>query len=165
MEQQLHWAIRVLLPTPLNLWTGEGDLTFDSVNYTGAGDLLAVNLIPLEAGIHERRASLELSVVSPAMRTALLDDPGPTKVEIRQIYSTDLGQNWTAVNRIFRGRLSNPRITSQLYSVDVVQRIVDIDRGRPLKWSDATQKRRSPGDRGFEMASQLEAGFDIRWPP
>ena len=182
---ELHFAVRVFFPTgnTLNFWTGNAPIFFNGqtfgdesigrgtlsppspVEFSAFGELISVSLLPLEAGLNESRATLQLAAVESRMRQLLLQDPGPAKCEIYQIYRQETGGAWSVVPRIFRGRLSNPKINRQTYSVDVVQRIADLDRGRPLKWSDQAQKARHPGDRGFEHAAQLAAGLDIRWPP
>lgn len=189
MAVQLHFLVSVSLNVSddgsgdvaadgvLRFWTGLDDIYFTANRYTrslapgatglrysGFGNVVRVGNLPLESGQNESRCVLELQANSRRAREIYINDPGPAATEIRQIWSND-GFNWTAIPRVFRGRLSNPRLTTNLYSVDVVQRIHDLDRDFPVKWSDQAQQAQYPNDRGFEMAAQLAAGFDIRWPP
>lgn len=161
---EAHWLVRAFVGDGIDLWSGEGDLVYDGVTYMGAGSLLNVRQLPLEAGYPERRARLTLGLEGVTDRSAFVVDPGPAKIEIRQIWRVGSGA-WNAVPRIFRGRISNPAINNQNYECDVALRIADIDRGNDRLWSDQSQQTRHQGDLGFQMMSRISEGLDLSWPP
>ena len=145
-------------------WSGEGQLVFDGNTYTGSH---FVTLSPAEAtvGAPRKRMTASFRVFSADLRAAVLQDPGPLPVEINWIYSTDQGQSWTRLPRKFVGRLSSPTIQNGIYTIEIETYGGDVDRGRPLKWSDEDQQDRAPGDKGLEYMRQLASGIDTRWPP
>ena len=153
--------------TDFNLWTGHGNVTLDSVVHTGIGDIISVSSLPVEVGSPEKRASITISAADAGVRAALVDDSGPVRLKIRMVMSTDGGATWSFVGNSYIGRLSNPRIQGESYTVDVSGRIDDIDRGRDFFWSDTAQKLRHPGDRGLEYAAETHESrqFKLRWPP
>ena len=145
-------------------WSGESDLTIGGETYQGRS---FISLSTAEASIDapRRRMTASFPAVDPALRAEFGQDPGPLVVEIRWIYSLDNGQTWLFVPRKFIGRLSSPIIREGVYTIEIETFGGDVDRGRPLRWSDEDQRRRFPGDRGMEYMRELEEGVVNRWPP
>ena len=145
-------------------WSGENDLTLNGVLYQGRS---FISLSTSEASLDapRRRMTASFPAVDGELRAMLMQDPGPLIVEIRWIYSLDHGQTWLFVPRKFIGRLSTPIIREGTYTIEIETYGGDIDRGRPLRWSDEDQQRRYPGDRGMEFMRALSEGIDTKWPP
>ena len=116
-------------------------------------------------GAPDRRLTASFPVTDAQLRQELLQDPGPLTVVIRSVYSSDGGLTWSIVPTKFVGRLSKPVIKGGLYTIEIETYGGDVDRGRPLKWSDEDQRARYPGDKGLEYMRQLASGIDTRWPP
>ena len=110
--------------------------------------------------------SASFAVPTPALRLAFMQDPGPLTVIIEWLVSLDQGLTWRKVPRKFVGRLSKPLIKDGIYTIEIETYGGDVDRGRPLKWSNEDQQARHPGDKGLEYVRQLSDGLrDQRWPP
>ena len=115
-------------------------------------------------GQPDRRLTASFPVTDPELRAALLVDPGPLEIVIRSVFSNDRGQSWSVVPNKLVGRLSRPVIKNGVYTIEIETHAGDVDRGRPLKWSDEDQRARYPGDRGLEYMRQLASGINTRWP-
>ena len=145
-------------------WSGEGDLTIGGEVYQG-NNFISLSTAEASLDAPRRRMTASFPAIDAALRAALMQDPGPLVVEIRWIYSLDHGQTWLFVPRKFVGRLSSPVIRAGTYTIEIETFGGDVDRGRPLRWSDEDQQRRFPGDRGMEYMRELSEGIDTKWPP
>ena len=167
MADQAHWLFE-FDDQSLLVWTGAGELTLAGKTYVGVGGLASVSPVAAEAGEPERRVAITLSAILPADRRLWLQDVGPKRVTLRQVYGRDDADGntvWRLVPRAYRGRLSAPRLQGGEYTIEIVSRIEDIDRGVPFFWSSSSQQRRHPGDLGFEHLETIGDGVEIRWPP
>ena len=164
-----HYLLTATYPGPapevFRLWTGLGPLTWAGEQYEGLGELLSVGLMESSMGEAEQRLTISISGIRPDLRARMLDDPGPVRVEVQLLVSQDGGSTWTLIPRRFRGVLQNPSLVEEVYSFDVVPRIIDTDRGRVQYWSHEDQQSRHPGDTGFRDLRQITDGVDLRWPP
>ncbi len=149
--------------TSYRFWTGEGDVTLNSQVYQGR-PFITLSAAETTLGAPDRRLTVSFPVTDRTLRQQLLQDPGPLTIKILSIYSTDRGQTWNIVPSLFVGRLSKPVIRDGVYSIEIETYGGDVDRGRPLKWSDEDQRARSSGDRGFEDVRALASGIETRWP-
>lgn len=173
----VHWLMTFPDHNPVyRFWSGEGDLSLDGHTWAGRSWVsLSAAENALDGPDKRMTVSLAVSTTSdePAereamrhLRTILMQDPGPLEVVIEWIFSRDHGQTWQRLPATFAGRLSNPVIRDGVYSIEIETWAGDVDRGRPLKWSDEDQRARAPGDRGLEYMRQLSEGIvDARWPP
>ena len=158
------WLAEFVGTTTL-LWSGDTELTLDGKTWA-PGHFITIRHAGNEIGTPARRTSATFSVTDPALRMAFLQDPGPVLVEVRFIYSADRGLTWAVAGGKHLGRLSSPVITNAAYTVEIETYRGDADRGRPVRWSHERQvKRGGEGDLAFEMASQLEAGIETKFPP
>lgn len=163
---QVAWLCS-FVNTTYRFWSGEGDLSFDSVTYTGAGQLIEISPAEVDLKSQNRRLTASLALNDdPAIRQAFMQDPGPLTVEVNWIYSEDNGKTWTRLPRKYVGRLSNPKFVNNVYQVELETYAGDVDRGRPRRWSDEDQRAYYPGDKGMEYMRELEQGIDkVLWPP
>lgn len=149
----------------INLWSGDEPLNFMGKVYS-PGHMISLANPTNEIGVPSRRMTANFSVADPALRASLLEDRGPLLVKARFISTVDNGATWTLTGNQFMGRLSNPRLSDGVYSVEIETYSGDVDRGRPVRWSHERQvKRGSGGDLAFEMSSKLASGLVRRWPP
>ena len=162
----VHWLAEFPTSTPIyRFWSGDEDLTLAGKTYQGRN---FISLSGAEASLDapNRRMTASFAVVTPELRQALMQDPGPLTVVIEWIHSTDHGQTWMRVPRKFVGRLSRPVIKDGVYTIEIETYGGDVDRGRPLKWWHEDQQARHPGDFGLSYMRQLSEGIaDARWPP
>ena len=147
-------------------WSGVGELTFSGQTWLGTGELIEVGALETSFEQQNRRMTVAVNMTDDStLRSAFLEDPGPLEVTVLWIYSKDNGLTWLQLPRQFKGRLSRPGIVDAVYQIELETYTGDIDRGRPIKWSDADQKQRDATDRGMEYCAALASGFERTWPP
>ena len=154
-------------PVVVRLWTGQGALTIGGLRYEGGGQALEVGEAETRSGDPDRRMTITLSGIPAKIRRKFLQDVGPAAVTIEWVYSRDSGASWTKVAELsFRGRLSTPSLSDGVFRIEVETLRGDVDRGRPLRWSNEDQQRRFPGDKGLEdMRALSREGTETGWPP
>jgi len=149
----------------IRFWSGDSDAVIGGKTYR-PGHFISIQHAANETGTPNRRATASFAVTDPAVRAALLQDEGPTLIEVQFVHSADRGRTWRIVGNRHIGRLSSPLLRDGAYSVEIETYRGDVDRGRPAKWSHERQsKRGGGGDLAFEMAAQLASGVETRWPP
>ena len=164
MTDHLAWTCE-FVGKDFRIWSGESELELNRKTYL-PGNMISIAHATNETGAPSRRASASFAVADPSVRAALLQDEGPTLVEVQFLHSTDRGITWTIVGGRYLGRLSSPLLRDGVYSVEIETYKGDIDRGRPAKWSHERQvKRGSGGDLAFQMSAKLASGIETRWPP
>lgn len=166
--RRVHWIAEFELSDgTVRWWSGEGDVTINSVVYSGVGGPNGsfVQLSPITTSVTTptRRATVILSLSSAGIRMMLQADVGAIEVKIGYITSLD-GGAWTKLPLSFVGRLSRPVIKNGLYTAELETYGGDIDRGKPLYWSKSAQAIRDPTDKGFDQAAEIADGKEIDWP-
>lgn len=165
-----HLAISADYPSDpsVNAWTGLGDLELGDVTYMGIGPEVVSVKIGQAAEKEDARLSVTLVGLSDAeVRRAFYEFRGRVIVTVRLVYSTDGGNTWVEVPRLFRGLYSRPQITSNQITFEVATYREELDRGYELVWSDSNQRAEYPGDRCFEHLVPIAEGRSLssRWPP
>ena len=136
-----HWLFRYDDGT-FGAWTGDHAIEIDGVEYIGIGGIVSISGATAEAGVPQTQLKITLSGIDTTQRGLWLHDIGSKKATVEQIVSCD-GVSWQKIPRAFRGRLSAPKLQGGEFSINVVKRVADVDRGRPLFWSNETQQRLS----------------------
>ena len=147
--------------------------------FPGPGDPVYLGLQPVflgaspaaqAAGEPAARVSIELDATELGFRVAILSaDPGPAPVDVwtaTPMVRPDVGAPPWRVLRHVGGRLSASGVSGGIWRAEVETWSGDLDRQPRLDWSDAAQRRRHPGDRGFEYLAALATMHRrLRWPP
>ena len=146
-------------------WSGEGDLTIDSVTFAGTNGVISIQP-PREAAGEAARLTATMDATDPSIRAQLRRDLGPLRIKIQFLYRNEAAQSpaWALSGKEFIGRLSAPVLAGATYIVDAESMITDIDRGRVRDWSDDAHKARNPGDRGMEFLEGYAEGIETKWP-
>lgn len=146
------------------IWTGNGMLSLLSHMWSPTDIVESVTIAGGTLSDTETRVTIVLFATTDAIRLAFLEDPGPSRIILRQVVSLDDGVTWTLIPRAFAGRITAAELRGDRYQVDLVDR-----RGDPLRpviryWSDEDQQRRHPGDKGLQYMKAIESGVTVRWP-
>ena len=169
VEAIAHWALEASYPEDgedILVWTGVGTLTKGGKNYVGIGpQFLTISETEASYQTQDGRVQVSFGTIDTDLITKFLKDPGAVSVKLNIVVSTDGGTTWTFLPRSVRGWLSSPSIKAGIYTFEIATDASDIDRGRPLMWSNENQQRRHPGDLGFSHLQALGSGVEIRWPP
>ena len=176
------FAIELLFDdSPLRLWTGQGTLTFDGQEWTGTGVLLTVSNIEETAEISARGATLTLSGVNSEIISLALQEPYQGRVcniyfgmfargnllqESGDFLLLESGEKILLENRetgltsIFSGYMDQLNIEegpdTSTVEMRVENRLIDLERQRTRRYTNADQKNRFPGDRGLEFVESIQ---------
>lgn len=150
----------------LRVWSGRGDLPFNSETYLGIGDLGKISQI--EEGIEQRAfgISLQLSgVASSNVSLALSEELQNRKLEVWLGFFDSSYALVVDPVLLFRGRMDTMDIKLGKTATIVVtgeSRLIDWARPRIRRYTDGDQQERFPGDLGFQFTSDA-SDKEIVW--
>lgn len=147
--------------TPLRLWTGRGDISWNGFTWSGFGKLLSVDFGEEVAEVRAVNFTLTLSGLAP----------GITDLAELSIRSGKPGKLWLAffdsVGAIIpdpyplrRGRFDTDNIRhsggSCTVSVQYESVLAALDRPRERRWTSEDQQIDYPNDKGFDNVPGLQ---------
>ncbi len=151
----------------LRLWTGKGEITWNSETWTGAGNLIGMSQLTETTDIGPTRLSASLSgvpidLVSLAISDARQGMTGRVWVGVLD----ETGAVIADPVQAFSGRLDVPTIQDGAETCTVtityVSRWIDITTTREFRYTHEGQKLFFPNDRGFEFVTALQ-DKEVRW--
>lgn len=144
------------------LWSGYGQITWDSKTWYGSGTLGTIGNIQETQELKAANLTLQLSGVPPEMQAIALDR-AEYQGKVCKLWFGLLNDELQVVAspvRIFTGRMdvmtSDDFGPSCMLSLTVENRLVDMYRAREKRWTDQEQKTISPTDRGLEYVAALQ---------
>ena len=156
----VHWLLN--LDDSDYFWSGDEDLIFEGVTYTGAGKLIAVS----EARVGEgSEINISLQAADPTLRESLLRQNNPIPIAFGWVFSKSKGLAWERLPLTYRGYLSGPVIVDGIYNASIGAITDDVRRRGGEKWSAETQRERFSNDPGMDGMKQIGQGLRIGWPP
>lgn len=157
--------------TPLRVWTGPGNISWDSKTWQGIGALGGMSAVDEKPGIRTSHVDLTLNgVPSELIATALTDTAAGVEVTLWLAgFSVSMG-TWTVledpeeivwgltdVHEIHEGdRFSTIKVIVETPAARLTTKNV-------LRYTSADQERLFPGDRGLEYAPNV-ANEILHWP-
>jgi hypothetical protein len=165
-------AVRIETPDPVYVWTGAGIVTFDdadgnSRDWLGTGGLGSIDTIGestdgsatgIKVALYDIPAEFRADIADQAVRGVTF--------EVYVFALNETYQEIVATKLIWKGRLDDYKITDggATISVEVSGESRAIDQRRPSikRFTDEYQERKHPGDRFFEMVSQMTE-ISILW--
>jgi len=157
----VFWACDLLFDSPnaLHFWSGIGDLSLDSETYTGAGDLLGISELRESSDIAAYGATLTLSGIPTSIISVALAEPYQGRKAVVK-FGVDVGGTKTAFT-VFTGEMDQMSISfgadTATISLDVESRMIDLNRPRIRRYTDADQQSRYVGDLAFEFVPRLQS--------
>lgn len=158
-------------PTPVLLWTGRGNVSWDSKTWQGIGDLGSISVITEKVGIRAGFVKLTLNgVPSVAIGRALDDAQQNRSVKVWVATFTESGGVWSVVadpNRMEWGDTDVHEVIEDegRYSIELMVE-TPLSRLQLLSVVRATsedQHRHFPDDTFFDFAQQV-AEKPFFWP-
>jgi len=172
-------------PNELYFWSGIGNLTLDGNTYTGAGDLLNISELRESSDIAAYGATLTLSGIPTSQIDLALSEPyqgrkaivkfgvitggdGYLLTEDGMILETEAGGGILLEDgsithtsfTVFTGEMDQMNISygpeTVTISLEVESRLVDLERPRIRRYTDADQRSRYPGDEAFSFVTRLQ---------
>ena len=172
-------------PNQLYFWSGIGDLVLDGNTYTGAGDLLNISELRESSDIAAYGATLTLSGIPTSVIDLAIAEPYQGRKAVVKFgvitggdgflltedgmllaqenggaiildYNTTTHTSFT----VFTGEMDQMNISfgseTVTISLEVESRLIDLERARIRRYTDADQKSRYPNDRAFEFVTRLQ---------
>lgn len=165
-EINVFWACDLMFDSPndIYLWNGVGDLSLDGKTYSGVGDLLGVSEIKESSDIAAYGARLTLSGIPSDTISLALQEPYHGRHAIVKFGVISAGTH-TAFT-VFSGEMDQMNISygpdTVTVGLDVESRLVDLDRARVRRYTDADQQLRYVGDLAFEFVTRLQ-DESLKW--
>ena len=160
-------------PEAMGLWTGADDRTFtigaETRTYIGAGAIMQIPPIRMQAGLSVRMQRMTLSPLSAAVADLIRTyEARLAPLEIhRALFSTGDGSLIAPPHRVWKGFVDEVEITQAETGGEATCEVTAASSARlltrtlPLKRSDATQQLRS-GDR-FRRYVDVSGKVDVWW--
>ena len=177
------YAIELLFDgdNTLRMWTGQGTLIYNGLEYFGTGQLLTVDTVEETTEISAKGATLTLSAVPPQVLSLALSEPyqgrrcniyfgmfakGYLLTESDAyilledgskilLESQDIG-----LTQVFSGYMDQMNIEegpeSSVLSLTVENKLIDLERIRVARFTSSYQKSLYPNDRGLEFIESLQ---------
>lgn len=161
------------LDEALGLWTGAEDRTFtigaENRLYAGAGAIMQIPALKLQAGLSVRMQRMTLSPISTVVADLIETYQSRfAPIEIhRALFSTEDGALIAEPHRVWKGFIDEVEITRAETGGEATCEVTAASSARlltrtlPLKKSDATQQLRS-GDR-FRAYVDVSGKVDVCW--
>ena len=151
----------------VRLWSGIGQITWNSVVWTGAGQLIAVDTIQERGDVQALGTAVTLSGIPSDIVALALAEPYQGRiVRIYQALLTTAGAVVADPDERFTGRCDVMSIADdgQTASIrmTVESRLIDLQRPRERRYTNEDQKSRYPTDRGLEFLAAIQDRA-VRW--
>lgn len=150
-------------PNQLYLWNGYGVITVDSKTYTGAGHIIGISDVTESAEIAAKGVTVTLSGISSAIISLALSEPYQGRV--CNIYLALLSDKDTLptdgeLTLIFSGYMDTMNIAESgdtcTIDLGVENKLVDLERPRTARYTNAYQQKRFPSDLGLEFIDDIQ---------
>ena len=151
----------------LNLWSGIGELTVDSVDYVGAGSLLSIGEIAETSELSANGITVTLSgVTSPLLSKARDEDYQGRELKVLLGAMDASNGVITSPVVIFSGFMDtmviNDSSETATIQVAVENRLIEFERTRVRRYTAEDQKIDYPNDKGHEFVAEM-AEKEIVW--
>jgi len=151
----------------LNLWSGIGDLTVDSVDYVGAGSLLSIGEISETSELSANGITVTLSGVTSPLITKARDEDYQGR-ELKVLLGAMDASNGVISDPvvIFSGFMDvmviNESGETATIQVTVENRLIEFEKTRIRRYTAEDQKIEYPNDKGLEFVAEM-AEKEIVW--
>lgn len=144
----------------VRFWTGYGELTADGETWDGAGLVLGITEATEAADLAAEGVTVTLSGLDQSVLSAILNEN--YKLRPLSIYVGALDGNDEVVSDLyqtFNGRIDTINIQEAgeavTLSISAESRLIDLNRPRTRKLTDAEQQSRYPGDTSLAQVALL----------
>ena len=151
----------------LNLFSGTGQIVWDGKTWLGGGDLVGLGEAEEVDGVEAVGITVSLNAMDSALiATALGEVQQGARGTLWLGFLDETNALIDDPAQIFSGRLDQPTIQdggeTATISVAYENHLIDLERARVRRFTDADQKAEFAGDRGFEFVEQLQ-NAEIIW--
>jgi hypothetical protein len=156
----VFWTVDLLFddPNQLYMWSGIGDLELNNKTYVGVGELLQISELRESSDIAAYGATLTLSGIDPDTIHLALAEPYQGRKAVVRFGVIQSGSYSTAVT--YTGEMDQMNISytpdSVSISLEVESRLVDLQRARIRRYTDADHRSRFENDISFSFVTRLQ---------
>jgi hypothetical protein len=150
----------------VRMWSGIGDLSWDSQTWLGAGNLVQVSNIEETSEIKASGIVVTFNGIPADLLSLVLTDV--RQGALGRIYLGFLSSGSVVATPwlIFEGRIDTPVINEEAETCSIAityeSRLIDLSRPRTARYTDQDQKREFPDDLGMEFILALQ-DKEIPW--
>ena len=143
------------------LWSGLGDLTFNSNTYLGAGDLLAIGSVQETTELTASGATITLSGIKQSLLALARDEPYQRRpLTIRLGAFDETGSIVASPVIVFSGFMDVMTIAdsgdTSTIQVSAENKLIAFQRTAVRRYTAEDQKIDHPTDKGFEFVSKIQ---------
>jgi hypothetical protein len=148
--------------TPVYLWSGYGNLVYNSTTYLGLGTLGTISPLEETTDLAARGLTLRLSGVPTAnVSLALTENYQGRECSIMfGALSPTAGTLIASPVTVFAGRMDVMQITDDGNTAEITMtaesKLMDFKRPREIRYTDEEQQQLFPGDVGLEFVNDIQ---------
>lgn len=149
--------------TPLYFWTGLGDLTANSITYTGTGNLMSISEVTETADISAAGATISLTGIPTDIIAMALKTPYQgrlCRIKFGVLDANTGSGNATGLTTLFVGYMDQMNIDegpeTSTIALAVESKLIDLERPRINRYTSGSQKSRFAGDKAFDFIPDLQ---------
>ena len=154
-------------PSELNLWSGVGDLSYDSETYTGVGDLLSISSVTETSDMQASGLNVTLTGVKSSLVVIAKDHEYQGRAITVMLGAFDASGDLVAdPTVIFAGFMDTMTIAesgdTSTISIACENKLIAFERSKVRRYTAEDQKIDHPTDKGFEFVTAIQ-NKDIIW--
>ena len=147
-------------PNELNLWSGVGDLSYDSETYTGVGDLLAISPVTETSDMQASGLNVTLTGVKSSLVVIAKDHEYQGRPLTVMLGAFDASGSLIANPTIvFSGFMDTMTISesgeTSTIKISVENKLIAFERSKIRRYTSEDQKIDHPTDKGFEFVTAV----------
>jgi len=148
--------------SPVNLWTGYGNISYNSTTYYGLGTLGTISPLQETTDLAARGLTMRLSGVPTAnVALALTENYQGRECSIMfGALSPTAGTLIASPVTVFSGRMDVMQVTDDGQSAEITMtaesKLMDFKRPREIRYTDEEQQQLFPGDVGLEFVNDIQ---------
>jgi len=148
--------------------SGFTDIVYNGATYRGIGVLGSVSPVKEQPGIKAASVTISISGLKPEISALVQTEKFQNRKALIHVAVTDESYSFDPqqVSIYFLGKIDDIQGAvgkAGSFTISVRSRLADWERVRNLKYTDADQQQRHPGDKGMEFIAQLSQR-KIIWP-
>lgn len=152
----------------LGVWSGIGNFTWGGLTYTGVGSFAEISAITETSDMRAVGAKFSLSGVPSANLAVALATNYQERPASLYLALVDDALNLIGTPyKMFGGRMDVMSIEESgvdaTVSIEVENRLIDLERPKLSNYTNEDQLRRYPGDVGLEFVGPLNDGAELKW--
>ena len=143
------------------LWSGSGDLSYNSNDYLGAGDLLSIGAIQESSDLTANGATVTLTGIKQSLLTLARDEDYQGRPLIIRLGAFD--ENGDLISSpviLFSGFMDVMTIAdageTSTIKLSAENKLIAIQRSKIRRYTAEDQKIDHPTDKGFEFVSKIK---------